>query len=180
MAEAKEATNPSTAISKRFAHSYYGVLGLHPSASPVEIRRAYRELSKRYHPDTTDLPQDEAKIKFQALNEAYATLSNPQRRALYDHQIGYSRLNVIQPSLHFQAKEKSRQKFVDSAYIDSSDRPLSSGEIFVLLILGATFLACILLVIIIGLTRGEAAFRVPEISQTSTFVKLYLHLFLTN
>lgn len=180
MANAKEATNPSKAISKRFAHSYYGVLGIHPSASPVEIRRAYRALSKRYHPDTTDLPEDVAKMKFQALNEAYATLSNPQRRALYDHQIGYSRLNVIQPSLHFQAKEKSPQKVANSAYIDSSDRPLSSGEIFVLLILGATFVACILLVIIIGLTRGEGAFRVPEISKTSMLFKPYLHLLLPN
>jgi len=168
------ATNPSTAISKRFAHSYYGRLGLHPSASPLEIRRAYRELSKYYHPDTTELPQDVAKAKFQALNEAYATLSNPQRRALYDHQIGYSRLNVIQPPLHFQAREKSTRQVMNSAYLDSSDRPLSSGEIFVLLILGVTFLACILLVIVIGLTRGEGAFRVPEISETSTLLKPYL------
>jgi len=168
------ATNPSTAISKRFAHSYYGRLGLHPSASPLEIRRAYRELSKYYHPDTTELPQDVAKAKFQALNEAYATLSNPQRRALYDHQIGYSRLNVIQPPLHFQAREKSPRQVMNSAYLDSSDRPLSSGEIFVLLILGVTFLACILLVIVIGLTRGEGAFRVPEISETSTLLKPYL------
>lgn len=168
------ATNPSTAISKQFAHSYYGQLGLHPSASPLEIRRAYRDLSKRYHPDTTDLPQDVAKAKFQALNEAYATLSNPQRRALYDHQIGYSRLNVMQPPLHFQAQEKSPKQVANSAYLDNNDRPLSSGEVFVLLILGATFVTCILLVIIIGLTRGEGAFRIPEISPASTIVKSFL------
>ncbi len=168
------ATDSSTAISKRFAHSYYGRLGVHPSASPIEIRRAYRELSKQYHPDTTALPKDVAKAKFQALNEAYATLSNPQRRALYDHQIGYSRLNVIQPPLHFQVRDKTPRQQIDRAYLDSSDRPLSSGEIFVLLILGATFVACILLVIIIGLTRGEGAFRVPEISEASTLIKPYL------
>jgi len=171
-----KATNSSTAISKRFAHSYYGRLGVHPSASPLEIRRAYRELSKRYHPDTTELPQPIAKAKFQAINEAYATLSNPQRRALYDHQIGYSRLHVVQPPLHFQEKEKPYKKVTNSAYLDSSDRPLSSGEIFVLMILGATFLACILLVIIIGLTRGEGAFRVPEVSPPSLLLKPYLSL----
>ncbi|MFB8787843.1 MAG: J domain-containing protein [Potamolinea sp.] len=84
-------------------NSYYGLLGLHPSASPVEIRRAYRELSKRYHPDTTDLPAVTATAKFQQLNEAYATLSNPERRVLYDYTIGYSRINVIQatPKLSF-------------------------------------------------------------------------------
>ena len=171
-------SNPSNAISKRFAHSYYGVLGVHPSASPLEIRRAYRELSKRYHPDTTQLSPDLAKSKFQAINEAYATLSNPQRRALYDHQIGYSRLNVIQPPLHYQAQEKSPRKISNSAYIDNSERPLSSGEIFVLLILGATFLICILLVIVIGLTRGEGAFRVPEMSNTSTLIKAHLLFFI--
>jgi curved DNA-binding protein CbpA len=32
--------------------TYYALLGLHPSASAIEIRRAYRELSKKYHPDT--------------------------------------------------------------------------------------------------------------------------------
>lgn len=171
-----KATDSSTAISKRFAHSYYGRLGLHPSASPLEIRRAYRELSKCYHPDTTELPQPLAKAKFQALNEAYATLSNPQRRALYDHQIGYSRLHVMQQPLHYQVKEKSPQKVANSAYLDNSDRPLSSGEIFALLVLGVTFVACILLVIIIGLTRGEGAFRVPEVSSASLFLKPYLQL----
>ncbi|NEP37592.1 DnaJ domain-containing protein, partial [Moorena sp. SIO3B2] len=43
--------------------SYYEILGLHPSASPIAIRRAYRQLSKRYHPDTTDLPTETATIK---------------------------------------------------------------------------------------------------------------------
>ncbi len=170
-------TNPSTAISKQFAHSYYDLLGVDPSASALEIRRAYRELSKQYHPDTTQLPQEVAKVKFQALNDAYATLSNPQRRALYDHQIGYSSLHVMQPSLHFQAQEKRATKIVNrsSAYLDRSDRPLSSGEIFVLLLLGVTFLACIALVIIIGLTRGEGAFRVPEVTESaSTLIKSYL------
>ena len=35
--------------------SYYGLMGLHPSASNIAIRRAYRQLSKKYHPDTTEL-----------------------------------------------------------------------------------------------------------------------------
>ena len=64
--------------------SYYGLLGLHPSASVIEIRRSYRELSKLYHPDTTDLPPAVATAKFQQINNAYATLSNPERRLAYD------------------------------------------------------------------------------------------------
>ena len=146
--------------------SYYALLGLHPSASPLEIRRAYRELSKCYHPDTTDLPTATATTKFQQLNEAYATLSNPERRVLYDQKIGYSRLNVIQapPNLNTPVTQ-SRPKYSSSAYLDPTDRPLSAGEIFALFILGLTFMGCLLLAIAIGLTRGESAFQV---SQTSS------------
>jgi curved DNA-binding protein CbpA len=140
--------------------SYYGLLGLHPSASPVEIRRAYRELSKRYHPDTTELPAVTATAKFQQLNEAYATLSNPERRVLYDQKIGYSRINVIQAPPNFHSlHEQTRPKYSSSAYLDPNDRPLSAGEIFALFILGLTFLGCLLLAIAIGLTRGESAFQ---------------------
>ncbi len=77
--------------------NYYDLLGLRPGASPQDIRRAYRDLSKLYHPDTTQLERAIATAKFQALNEAYATLSSPEKRLTYDYKIGYSRLSVIQP-----------------------------------------------------------------------------------
>lgn len=143
--------------------TYYVLLGLHPSASALEIRRAYRELSKRYHPDTTDLAPAIATTKFQQLNEAYATLSNPERRLKYDIKIGYSRLHVIQapPDLN---RSISRSRYSSSAYLDPTDRPLSSGEIFVLFILGLTLFGCLLLAIAIGLTRGDAAFQ-PTVLQ---------------
>lgn len=136
--------------------NYYGILGLHPSASAVDIRRAYRTLSKCYHPDTTDLPGQTAKTKFQQLNEAYATLSNPERRLLYDQKIGYSRLNVIQtpPGFNYPVSQ-APPKYSSSAYLDPSDRPLSAGEVFALFILVLTFIGCLLLAIAIGLTRGE-------------------------
>ena len=148
-------------------NSYYALLGLHPSASPLEIRRAYRELSKRYHPDTTDLPTETATRKFQQLNEAYATLSNPERRTLYDQKIGYSRLNVIQapPGLNTPVNQP-RRTYSSSAYLDPTDRPLSAGEIFALFILGLTFLGCLVLAIAIGLTRGESAFHVSQTNSS--------------
>jgi curved DNA-binding protein CbpA len=140
-----------------FANTHYGLLGLHPSASPIEIRRAYRELSKRYHPDTTDLPAKVATVKFQQLNEAYGILSNPQRRLAYDHQIGYSRISVMQMPPNWQGSPRNIPKTPthrsSSAYLDPSDRPLSAGEIFALLIMGGTLLLCLLLAIAIGLTR---------------------------
>ncbi|MFP4102565.1 J domain-containing protein [Coleofasciculus sp.] len=148
--------------------TYYGILGVHPSASALDIRRAYRELSKRYHPDTTDLPKETAKTKFQQLNEAYATLSSPERRILYDQTIRYSRVNVIQPPPGLNRPVvRSRVDHSSSAYLDPTDRPLSAGELFALFILGITFVGCLVLAIVIGLTRGDNAFQVSGISLSS-------------
>ncbi|MDF5722337.1 MAG: J domain-containing protein [Rhizonema sp. PD37] len=162
-------------MSQSSEHTYYSLLGLHPSASVIEIRRAYRELSKLYHPDTTDLPANVAITKFQQLNEAYATLSNPERRFVYDQKIGYSRFGVIQPPPDLNRPVSPSHHWSKSAYLDASDRPLSAGEIFALFILGLTFLACLLLAIFIGLTRGEAAFQTQLHQPTSTVQQITIH-----
>ncbi|HEY9882942.1 MAG TPA: J domain-containing protein [Thermosynechococcaceae cyanobacterium] len=142
------------------AASYYGLLGLHPSASVREIRQSYRDLSKLYHPDTTALSAAIATAKFQQLNEAYATLSSPERRTAYDRKIGYSNVSVIQPPQAFaQSKVSARAVPSSSAYLDATDRPLSPGEIFALFILGLTFVGCLVLAIAIGITRGEAVLQ---------------------
>ncbi len=136
----------------RITDTYYSILGLHPAASAVEIRRTYRKLSKIYHPDTTDLPLPVAQAKFQRINEAYGILSNPERRSLYDLKIGYSRINVIQAPQGWEFDTDDHQS--KSAYLDPFDRPLSSGEIFVLFLLGLTFVGCILLVLTVAYLRG--------------------------
>lgn len=138
--------------------TYYYLLGVKPTASAQQIRRAYRDLSKLYHPDTTELPAEIATDKFQQLNEAYATLSSPERRLAYDQQVGYSRISVIRPpaDLNIPASAK-RPEYKSNAYLDPSDRPLSAGEVFALFILGLTFVACLILVVTISLTQGETA-----------------------
>lgn len=155
----QSAVNHHGVMAQRSEPTYYTLLGLHPSASVIDIRRAYRELSKRYHPDTTDLPATLATAKFQQLNEAYATLSNPERRLSYDLKLGYSRFGVIQAPADLNHPVTNPYDWSKSAYLDASDRPLSSGEIFALFILVLTFLGCLILAIAIGLTRGEAAFQ---------------------
>ncbi|MBW4469170.1 MAG: J domain-containing protein [Stenomitos rutilans HA7619-LM2] len=142
-------------------------MGLHPSASVREIRQAYRDLSKLYHPDTTSLSAAIATAKFQQLNEAYATLSSPERRAVYDRKIGYSIVPVVQPTLGAEQKASTRTVRASSAYLDPTDRPLSPGEIFALFILGLTFVGCLVLAIAIGITRGEAVLQ-PITVQTQT------------
>jgi curved DNA-binding protein CbpA len=134
-------------------NTYYGLMGLHPAASNIAIRRSYRQLSKKYHPDTTQLPYQVAKVKFQRLNEAYAVLSSPEQRSLYDLKIGYSRLNVIQAPSWSEPESNQNSNYSRTAYLDPTDRPLSSGEIFVLTLLGLTFVGCLLLVIIMAYLR---------------------------
>lgn len=159
-------TTSSTPDPTPSPRNYYELLGVVPSASPQDIRQAYREMSKLYHPDTTRLPTALATEKFQQLNEAYATLSNPNRRLHYDFKIGYSRVSVMQPS------QVSNRTTVDrsSAYLDPTDRPLSAGELFALFSLAVTFLGCLLLAVVIGIVRGEVSLQtpIPVVETTST------------
>jgi curved DNA-binding protein CbpA len=149
-------TNANEVIFQSSENTYYSLLGLHPSASVIDIRRAYRELSKLYHPDTTELPDNIATTRFQKINEAYATLSNPERRLSYDLKIGYSRFGVIQTPTDLNHPVHKPYDFSKSMYLDASERPLSSGEIFVLFILGLTIVGCMLLAIAVAILRGEA------------------------
>ena len=149
----------SIPTNSRLINSHYAILGLHPSASVIEIRRAYRELSKIYHPDTTTLASEVATQKFQRLNEAYGILSNPERRSLYDLQIGYSRWNVVQIPTDLQQSQPSAQnppKWSKSAYLDPNDRPLSPGEIFSLCLLALTLLGCLGVAFLIAWLRGDS------------------------
>ena len=62
---------------------YYEVLGVAKDADEAAIKKAYRQLAKKYHPDVNPGDKD-AEEKFKEVNEAYQTLSDPQKRASYD------------------------------------------------------------------------------------------------
>ena len=67
---------------------YYQVLGINKNASPAEIKRAYRKLAKKYHPDS-NAGNDKAAEAFKEVNEAYDILSDEKKRKLYD-QFGFA------------------------------------------------------------------------------------------
>ena len=67
---------------------YYDVLGISRSADKSTIKRAYRKLAKKYHPDT-NAGNVQAEEKFKEATEAYNVLSNPEKKKLYD-QFGHA------------------------------------------------------------------------------------------
>src|SRR6202162_4181672 len=71
---------------------YYGVLGVKKSASTDDIRKAFRKLARKYHPDVN--PGDKsAEEKFKTLSEANDVLSDPKKRKIYD-QLGFYSDNI--------------------------------------------------------------------------------------
>ncbi len=67
---------------------YYEVLGVNKNATDEELKKAYRKLAKKYHPDANPDNKKEAEAKFKEVNEAYETLSDKQKRQMYD-QFGH-------------------------------------------------------------------------------------------
>jgi curved DNA-binding protein len=62
---------------------YYEILGVKRDAGADDIKKAYRKLAHKYHPDVSKDPQGEA--KFKDISEAYKTLKDPEKRAAYDN-----------------------------------------------------------------------------------------------
>src|SRR6266513_1364903 len=79
-------------------HDLYGLLGVHPTASPQEIRLAYRQRAMIWHPDRNK--STDAEETFKLSRSAYEILRDPSRRAAYDRHAG--------PHLRHSAKHTSQ------------------------------------------------------------------------
>ena len=128
----------------------YELLGVSPSANNAELRKAFLQLSKRLHPDTTSLPSDEATRQFQNVCEAYDLLSDPVLRANYDLSIekqnNFTNQKTESNSIKFQPLQFSKSIGVR--------RPFSGGELFALLLLITSILLSLALGVFIAFLRG--------------------------
>src|SRR6266480_3064483 len=71
---------------------YYGILGLKKTATADEVRKAFRKLARKYHPDVN--PGDKkSEEQFKELSEANEVLSDPKKRKIYD-QLGFYSDNI--------------------------------------------------------------------------------------
>ena len=80
---------------------YYSVLGVSKTSSAEEIQKSYRKLARKYHPDLQgedEKDQERAKQKFQKIQQAYDTLSDPKKRKMYDQMgPGYEQMGGQNP-----------------------------------------------------------------------------------
>jgi len=137
--------------------SHYERLQVSPQASAAELRQAFRQLSKRYHPDTTTLPRQQAEEAFRQLQEAYAVLNDPVRRRRYDAS--------LQPAPPAAARPAAGPRPVASSFGGKPvgvRRSLSGGEWFALLLLGLALLLSLVLGIGVAWARGTALVRSPS------------------
>ena len=135
-------------------NNHYKILGITPWANERQIRSVYRDLSKLYHPDTTKLSSEVSLEKFKELNQAYATLSNPDRRKSYDLSIQFSRSY----SVNSQPKEITPNQPLSYDNGLPNERPLSSGELFALFIMGFSLIICVGVAIAVSILRGDQLF----------------------
>ncbi|CAK0775205.1 curved DNA-binding protein [Gammaproteobacteria bacterium] len=87
---------------------YYSLLGVKRNASAADIKKAYRKLAHKYHPDVSKDPQGEE--KFKEVAEAYEALNNPEKRAAYDQLGNYP------PGQDFQPPPDWNNQFGDSRH----------------------------------------------------------------
>lgn len=94
---------------------YYKVLGLQANASPDAIKKAYRKLARKLHPDVN--PNDKAaQVKFQAINEANEVLSDPEKRKKYDkYGKDWQHAEAFEKAGTTNTQNNSGQQFYDGA-----------------------------------------------------------------
>src|SRR5436190_1603357 len=113
---------------------YYKTLGVEKNADAEAIKKAYRKLARKYHPDVN--PNDkEAHKKFQQINEANEVLSDPEKRKKYDlygkdweHGPQYQAYNAQRQSQGFGGAQQYSGDFDDDSFSDFFSSLFGGGK----------------------------------------------------
>ena len=131
--------------------NYFEILNVSYDAEVEVISSAYKALAKKYHPDTTSLPQKEAHIKMALINEAYEVLSDEKRKREYVDKL-FSEQNKSESGM----SNMSKQEYAKNDVNESTE--LSAAE----KVIGCTFWVIVLICIICCIIR----FGFPEIERS--------------
>ncbi|CAA3009140.1 chaperone protein dnaJ 20, chloroplastic-like isoform X1 [Olea europaea var. sylvestris] len=100
----KSTLNDTHSLSSEQASSFYDLLGIPETGTLIEIKQAYKQMARKYHPDVSPPGRtEEYTQRFIRVQEAYETLSDPGRRALYDLDMA--------KGLHLAFSTRSHSKF---------------------------------------------------------------------
>ncbi|CAA3002176.1 Hypothetical predicted protein [Olea europaea subsp. europaea] len=91
--------------------SFYDLLGISESGTQLEIKKAYKQLARKYHPDVSPPDRvEEHTERFIRVQEAYETLSDPRRRALYDRDMAKGLHLAFSARGHYKFDEQMEEK----------------------------------------------------------------------
>ena len=133
---------PSPVSEARLSH--YERLGVRPGADAETLRQAFRRQSKALHPDTTQLPPEQASVAFQQLKESYDVLLRQSQAAI----------NLGAPTASPAAPPQSQPR-PDAWQGIGQRRPLSGGEWFSLVLLSIALLLSLVLGLGVALAQGR-------------------------
>jgi curved DNA-binding protein len=101
---------------------YYKILGVERTAAPEEIKKAYRRLARKFHPDVSK--ERDAEEKFKEVAEAYEVLKDAEKRAAYD------RLGTYQPGQEFRPPPDWEKQFREFAFESGAGRGADHSDFF--------------------------------------------------
>lgn len=129
---------------------YYSILGIPPDSSEEDIKKKFRELAKKYHPDRGGDPE-----KFKEIMEAYSILSDKEKRKKYDYEFFYNKESIENTNEY-----KMDISLEKSDTVDLNFTPLFSGLFYII------FWIAIFIYILIPLNYGE---KYKEIFKQDNF-----------
>lgn len=166
----------------RQVKDYYAILGVSPTATLAEIRVAYRERARAFHPDLN--PEPDAEARFLEINEAYEVLADSAKREAYDYFISVARREAAEGSTvaHLSASEEPQEEDAYNEMLGTPEPPRGSSQekerrpvpppwAVLLIVLGICIIAAVAIGALLSLKqpRPSGGAEAVTVSKLTTF-----------